>query len=223
MSTARQASACKQMPGRSVTISSIFVPGEIRVRKFFVGVTSALACTISIASSSENASGWEELQYPYFSIRCSQGPFKRSFAGTQSLWNEFIYLKWDGIELTRLRYSTNIEEPHHWYDDEAGLTLKDSDHGGESSITVSAHTNSELSALRISVDLDATQESALMRFHTGFFTHGSWSIKKTGTGALTLSESTAIMNKKKLSSANSELWHECRLMDEFGADQSFGV
>jgi hypothetical protein len=117
----------------------------------------------------DDGDGWDKVDYPYFSIRCSEGPFNRSLGSIESEWNEFIYLRWDGYELTRMRYSSTTDKPHHWYSDESGLTLLDDSQGGDSSINVSAIRNNDLGVVKVDIELDATQESDILRFSSDFF------------------------------------------------------
>ncbi|CEP33902.1 MULTISPECIES: hypothetical protein [unclassified Halomonas] len=165
---------------------------------------------------------WKVVEYPYFSIRCSEGPFKRSLGSIESEWNEFIYLKWDGYELSHLRYSATTDEPHHWHDDESRLSLMDESQGGDSVISVSAMRNEDLEVLNIDIDVDATKESGLLRFVGDFFTHGSWKIVAEEGGAPTLEETTADFYDDKLVGSGSHNWNDCRLMDEFGRDDGIG-
>lgn len=161
---------------------------------------------------------WKESKYEVnFSLRCSKGPRKTTFAKNDTYWFDQLYLRWDGESLNRLIYSTTIEAPHDWHGGESGYTFKRKENGGESIIKQkSLERNLEGKYLQvIDIELDATSAPELAHFNDGFFTHGAWRIKIEDRIA-SIKESTSTFYKGKLSDANSSNWSNCRLMDPFG-------
>lgn len=174
----------------------------------------------SLASDAKKTTEWQQLSYDVtFSIRCSKGPRVSTLGDHKTYWYDFIYLKWDDEELTRLSYSAAVDSPHNWYGGENPATYKISKFGGHSEVTVNSQSRmfdgEKIKQFKIS--LDASKESKLSAFNVNAVTFGVWVVSVVDND-VSFTESTSNFSNGKLSSSDSSSWESCRLMTPYGDD-----
>lgn len=173
-----------------------------------------------LSLSAQAQSEWTQSVLVDFSIRCSKPPRTTAVGALPAItFVDQIYLRFADGELTRLRYSTSINEPHNWYNSEAPVQYTDQRKGGKSIVDAKMsyrHYNGE-NETTVELALDArAEQSDLSLLLTDMVTLGKWEIQRRGLGA-TLRETTSTIADGKLREASADVWSSCRLMTASGA------
>lgn len=163
---------------------------------------------------------WQLEPQADFSLRCSKPARSIQAAGLTSRLVDQIYLRLSSGKLSRLRYSTSVDAPHHWNSSEQPVTYVDRSVGGKSVIEAQRKyrrlTGDNYTALQIELDASKAQ-SDLDLLVTDFVTLGKWEIQRKGL-EVSLKETTTVLKSGRLQDASSDHWASCRLMSPDGAD-----
>jgi hypothetical protein len=175
-------------------------------------VTAALIASPAFGQPTTN---WQVEPEPDFSVRCSKPPRTVQFGGLPAQhFVEQIQLQLSAGRLSRLRYSTSVEAPHHWYNSENAVLYVDKKAGGKSTIETQRryrHLNgANLTAIVMTLDASAAQ-SDLDLLVTDFITFGKWELQRKDM-MVSLKETTSILKDGKLQDASADYWTACRLM-----------
>lgn len=168
----------------------------------------------------QQTTDWQTELEPDFSVRCSKPPRTVQLSTLTGQFVEQIYLQLSAGRLSRLRYSTSVDAPHHWYNSEAPVVYIDKKSGGKSKIDVQRQyrrlNGKNLTSITMTLDASAAQ-SGLDLLMTDFVTLGSWKLQRDET-KVTLKESTSIIEDGKLGNASAEYWSACRLLSADGSE-----
>lgn len=159
----------------------------------------------------------------HFSLRCSKGPRDGSVGSFKATFDDFLYLKWSGRELSHKKYSTSVDRPQTWYPDEDIALYSSTAAGGKAQVS-SDHT--QLTRLptkrdRIEVILRNSDDNDLAVLVGDPISEGRWIIEVNDNSVASVDETTVTYVKGKLSSSASTRWDQCRLMTDTGRDMLF--
>lgn len=186
----------------------------------FKNIVTLLACAVPFSVCAQQTTEWQLESTADFSLRCSKAARSVQIGGLTGRLVDQIYLQLSSGRLSRLRYSTAVDAPHHWNNSEQQVTYADQRAGGKSLIEAQRRYRrlGGENYTSILIELDASKsQSDIDLLVTDFVTLGKWEIQRKGL-EVSLKETTSILKSGKLQGASSDYWTSCRLMSPDGAD-----